>query len=185
MQHPTVCSSRVPRQHVRGAVFASTDAIFGVFVPQEHVATSSSAERHYVTGKTAKGSALPAFHPHPPTFVSQLTELRKPLPSVLQVSFSDHRCFGPPCRALTHIRAPGTPAVLLRGCLSFSLASQTQLGWQNNVFGTAPPLLRDVTMRILCWADFCHFGGWGWKAALLHCHCLDIVLRASMGRNCF
>lgn len=133
MQHPTVCSSRVPRQHVRGAVFASTDAIFGVFVPQEHVATSSSAERHYVTGKTAKGSALPAFHPHPPTFVSQLTELRKPLPSVLQVSFSDHRCFGPPCRALTHIRAPGTPAVLLRGCLSFSLASQTQLGWQNNV----------------------------------------------------
>ncbi|KAM7051933.1 uncharacterized protein M8220_003610 isoform 2-T2 [Acridotheres tristis] len=32
-----------------------------------------------------------------------------------------------------HIHAPGTPAVLLRGWLSFSLASQTQLGWQNDV----------------------------------------------------
>lgn len=133
MQHPTVCSSCVPRQHARGAVFASTDAIFGVFVPQRASSRTSSAEQHYVTGKTAKGSALPAFHPHPPAFVSQLSELRKPLPSVLQVSFSSRRCFGPPCCALTHIRAPGTPAALLRGWLSFSLASQTQLGWQNDV----------------------------------------------------
>lgn len=129
MQHPTVCSSCVPRQHARGVVFASTDAIFSVFAPQQ-VATSSSAKQHYVTGKTAKGSALPAFQPHPSVFVSQL---RKPLPSVLQVSFSSHHCFGPPCCALMHIHALGTPAVLLRGWLSFSLASQTQLGWQNDV----------------------------------------------------
>lgn len=154
---------------------------------REQVATSSSTEQHYVTGKTAKGSALPAFQPHPPAFVSQLTELRKPLPSVLQVSFPSHRCFGPPCCALAHVRAHGTPAVLLRGWLSFSLASQTQLEWQTTwcVWNSSASLLRDVAMRILCWADFCHFGGWGWKAALVHCDCLDIVLRASMGRNCF
>lgn len=111
---------------------AQMQSLVSLFL-REQVATSSSAKQHYVTGKTAKGSALPAFHPHPPAFVSQLSELRKPLPSVLQVSFSSRHCFGPPCCALAHIRAPGTPAALLRGWLSFSLASQTQLGWQNDV----------------------------------------------------
>lgn len=43
MQHPTVCSSCVPRQHARGVAFASTDAIFGVFVLQR---ASSSLVKH-------------------------------------------------------------------------------------------------------------------------------------------
>lgn len=49
------------------------DAIFGVFVPQ--MASSNnliSTEKHYVTIKTAKWSALPAFQPHPLAFVSEL-----------------------------------------------------------------------------------------------------------------
>lgn len=43
MQHPRVCSSWVPRQHARGVAFASTDAIFGVFVPQR---ASSNLIKH-------------------------------------------------------------------------------------------------------------------------------------------
>lgn len=123
--------------------------------------TSLSIQQHYVTGKTAKGSALPAFQPHPSALVSQLTELRKPLPSVLQIYFPSHHCFGPPCCAPTHIHGPGTPALLLRGWSSFSLASQTQLGWQNNVVCLEQLCLGDVTMRIPCWVHFCYFGGWG------------------------
>lgn len=70
-----------------------------------------------------------------------------------------------------------------------ALALQAKHSWGGKttwrVWNSPTSLLRDVTMRILCWADFCHFGGWGCKAALVHCDCLDIVLRASMGRNCF
>lgn len=78
---------------------AQMQSLVSLFL-REQVAASSSTEQRYVTGKAAKGSALPAFQPHPPAFVSQLTKLRKPLPSVLQVFFSSHHCFGPPCCAV-------------------------------------------------------------------------------------
>lgn len=123
------CPDNMPEELLLQAQMQSLVSLF----LREQVATSSSTEQRYVTGQAAKGSALPAFQPHPPAFVSQLTQLRKPLPSVLQVFFSRHHRFGPPCCALMHIHAPGTPAVLLRGWLSFSLASQAQLGWQNYV----------------------------------------------------
>lgn len=124
---------------------AQMQSLVSLFL-REQVATSSSTKQHYVTGKTAKGSALPAFQTHPPAFVSQLTQLRKPLPSVLQVSFSSCHCFGPPCCALTHIHAPGTPTVLLRGCSALALQAKHSWGGKTTtwcVWNSSASLLRD------------------------------------------
>lgn len=51
---------------------AQMQSLVSLFL-REQVATSSSTKQHYVTGKTAKGSSLPAFQPQPPASVSQLT----------------------------------------------------------------------------------------------------------------
>lgn len=49
-----------------------------------------------------------------------------------------------------------------------ALALQAKHSWGGKttwyVWNSSASLLRDVTMRILCWAGFSHFSGWGWKA---------------------
>lgn len=117
---------------------AQLQSLVSLFL-REQVAASSSTQQRYVTGKAAKGSALPAFQPHPPAFVSQLTKLRKPLPSVLQVFFSSHHCFGPPCCAV--IRAPALQ-LCYEGLAQLEPCKPNTVGLAKlrGVFGIALPL---------------------------------------------
>lgn len=133
MQHPTVCSSCVSRQHGRGVVFASTDAIFDVFVPQR---ASSNLIKHQTALCYRKDSKriCSACFPTSPLCFCQPADTTEEATAFSAASF----LFKPsllwsslPC---SHAHpCPGHSSCVTEGLLSFSPASQTQLGWQNDV----------------------------------------------------
>lgn len=185
MQHPTICSSCVPRQHARGVFFASTDAIFGVFVPHR---ASSNLIKHRTALCYSK-----IQHKDLLCLLSNLSLL--PLSASWQ-NWGSH-CLQS-CKftfqvitalvLLAVFSLTSTPQALQLCYWGAGSASalQAKHSWGGKrtwcVWNSSASLLRGVTMRIPCRAEFCCFSGWGWKAALVHCDCLDIVLRASTGR---
>lgn len=157
MQHPTVCSSCVPRQHARGVAFESTAAIFGVFVPQR---ASSSLIKHPTAlcyRKSSKRICSACFPASPSCFCQPADKTEEATAfSAASVLFKSSLLWSSLLRSHP---CPGTPAVLWGA--GSARALQAKHSWVGKttwcVWNSSASLLRDVTMRILCGADFLSF----------------------------
>lgn len=162
MQYPTACSSCVPRQHGRGV------AISGVFVPQR---ASSNLIKHQTALCYRKNSKriCSACFPTSTSCFCQPADINEEATAFSAASFLFQVITALVLLAVLSCTSMPWALQLCYWGAGSALASQAKHSWGDKmmwwVWNSSASLLRDVTMRILCWADFfCHFGEWGCKS---------------------